>query len=462
MKDEFSRHLTPTKIFRDPIHGDIKVTSLELKIINTQTFLRLGEIRQLGLANIVYACASHTRLSHSLGTLESSQKLIDTVGKKIQMDSYSILLTRLCALLHDLAHIPYGHTLEDEGNLFPAEWKDSDRVDYFLGANSEIGKIIINEVNEQCLEDIRSVLTAKNNSEIMNLRYPFIADLVGDTVCADLLDYASRDSYFLFGFQFTPDPRIINYLSIDSEQKRTYLELSDQNGNINRSVLHSLLSLLDARLFIFERVIFQKQKLISSAMIIEAIYDSMIANKLKKEMLYDFMDFSLLDWLKENGTNLSKKLAKQLLARKLYEILVAIEYTKETEIYFRHLQIPKTRYETERDFEKRFSLPEGSIIIYCPKVKTSKKSSKLRVKWKNKLIPLDELPNDYVKEKLSNISQKQINLWRLLVLIDQDLCSSDNLGLLKQGFNKFLDELSQKNFNVKNNGFESGTNREKR
>lgn len=57
------------------------------------------------------------------------------------------MLTRITALLHDLAHIPFGHILEDEGFLFKGQWDDKERVEYFLGDKSTIGKIIIDTLN---------------------------------------------------------------------------------------------------------------------------------------------------------------------------------------------------------------------------------------------------------------------------------------------------------------------------
>ena len=60
-------------------------------------------------------------------------------------------LIRLAALLHDICHIPFGHTLEHELCIIaPDHDSDSERFDYFLGTTSTIGKIIIN--NHYCPE----------------------------------------------------------------------------------------------------------------------------------------------------------------------------------------------------------------------------------------------------------------------------------------------------------------------
>ena len=59
------------KIIIDPVHGDIGLSELETKIINTPTFQRLRRLKQLGLASMVYPNASYSRFTHSLGDLPS-------------------------------------------------------------------------------------------------------------------------------------------------------------------------------------------------------------------------------------------------------------------------------------------------------------------------------------------------------------------------------------------------------
>lgn len=68
--------LTPYREFYDNVHGFIKVTELESKIIDSPFFQRLRNIRQLGLIDYVFPGALHNRFNHSLGVLEIADKMI--------------------------------------------------------------------------------------------------------------------------------------------------------------------------------------------------------------------------------------------------------------------------------------------------------------------------------------------------------------------------------------------------
>jgi HD superfamily phosphohydrolase len=131
------------KNFRVP-NKDIKVELHELLLINSKVFQRLNLIKQLGLAYLVYPFALHTRGAHCLDCLDKAQMFIDglkanysesenienrgEILKRLEEDSLSI---RAGALLHDIMHIPFAHTLEDENNLF-SKGDKSKRINIML------------------------------------------------------------------------------------------------------------------------------------------------------------------------------------------------------------------------------------------------------------------------------------------------------------------------------------------
>ena len=68
------------KIIRDPIHGDIKLEGLFLDLLETPEIQRLYNIKQLGLAHLVFPGAHHTRLEHSLGTYYMASKAAEMLS----------------------------------------------------------------------------------------------------------------------------------------------------------------------------------------------------------------------------------------------------------------------------------------------------------------------------------------------------------------------------------------------
>ena len=96
------------KIIHDAVHGSIPVDGVFLDLIQTAEFQRLHDIKQLGLAYLVFPGAHQTRLEHSLGTYHIAGRMCDSLG----LDEEESTKIRCAALLHDIGHAPFSHTLE--------------------------------------------------------------------------------------------------------------------------------------------------------------------------------------------------------------------------------------------------------------------------------------------------------------------------------------------------------------
>ena len=68
------------KFIRDSVYGDISLDTFELKIMDMPQFQRLRRIKQLGLINLIYPGANHTRFEHSIGTMNLGSKLAEELG----------------------------------------------------------------------------------------------------------------------------------------------------------------------------------------------------------------------------------------------------------------------------------------------------------------------------------------------------------------------------------------------
>ena len=121
---------------RDPIHVFVRLDSHEREVLNSRAFQRLRHINQLGLTYLVYPGATHKRFEHSLGVMELAGRVFDVVTKPDNLTDeikgeieevsreddrrYWRRVIRMAALCHDIGHLPFSHTGEEE--LLPEGW----------------------------------------------------------------------------------------------------------------------------------------------------------------------------------------------------------------------------------------------------------------------------------------------------------------------------------------------------
>src|SRR5947207_10635794 len=165
--------MSKKKLIRDAVHGDIEMESLEVELMDTSEFQRLRGIRQLGTAYLVFPSAIHTRFEHSLGTSWMAHRIVEVLRRNTRIDAGAESLIRVSALLHDITHIPFGHTLEDERRVLPRHDKDEERVEYFL-RQSAAGRIL----KREGLQD--GVIAVINGND------GFASDMVRGASSADL------------------------------------------------------------------------------------------------------------------------------------------------------------------------------------------------------------------------------------------------------------------------------------
>ena len=95
------------KTINDAIHGQFRIDGVREELLKTPEMNKLSHIKQLGLAHLVFPGAHHTRFEHSLGVSHVAGMMSESLG----LDSSETDAVSVAALLHDVGHGPYSHTL---------------------------------------------------------------------------------------------------------------------------------------------------------------------------------------------------------------------------------------------------------------------------------------------------------------------------------------------------------------
>jgi HD superfamily phosphohydrolase len=106
----------------DPVHGTFGLSAIESEIVSTAAFQRLHNVKQLGLAHLVYPGADYSRFSHSLGACHLAGRMVRGINQNCfdqRISDDQIQMYRLAGLLHDLGHYPFSHAMEQViGNFY--------------------------------------------------------------------------------------------------------------------------------------------------------------------------------------------------------------------------------------------------------------------------------------------------------------------------------------------------------
>ncbi|MEM1926999.1 MAG: HD domain-containing protein [Pyrobaculum sp.] len=217
------------KAIRDPVHGFIKLTEEEVRLIDGEPLIqRLRYIKQLGFAYLVYPTATHSRFDHSLGVMHIATLIAERIMRQVEIDQDMIKHLRVAALLHDIGHLPFSHSFEvlTLELLHMASKKgcvDVDLALFDVGKPHEITtKLLIRKIAPK-LADLGYRYEVVEN--LLFKKEGVLSNILAGVFDADRLDYIMRDMYFTgaavgTSFTYVDLERIIENLEVDGDRLR--------------------------------------------------------------------------------------------------------------------------------------------------------------------------------------------------------------------------------------------------
>lgn len=288
----FSVFICQMTEIRDPVHGYVKLEGLALELADTPQMQRLRWIKQLGLANLVYPGANHTRFEHSLGAYHLADRLSDHLG----LEEVERLKIGAAALLHDLGHGPLSHATE--AVIAPYLRMEHESIIDLLKRG-----------------EVKEVLDGHGlrPAEIQNLIHGNgLGQILNGEIDVDRMDYLLRDAHYT-GVAYG----VIDRLRLLQEMTLHHGQLVVQAGGIQAAT-----SLLISRLLMHPAVYYHHVCRISECMISAGIL-RMIEEGVNAAQIKAMDDIQLFEAM-ANAGGYAAKMASSIRSRKLFKRAVYV------------------------------------------------------------------------------------------------------------------------------------------
>lgn len=323
------------KIINDPIYGFVSIPNeLIYDLINHPYFQRLRRIKQLGLTNLVYPGALHTRFHHAIGAMHLMQEAVYTLRlKDISISEEEEQAVLIAILLHDIGHGPFSHALEHS---------------IVKGISHEsISSLFMSKLNDEFDGKLSLAI------QLFNDRHPkkFLHQLVSSQLDMDRLDYLKRDSFFTG----------VSEGVISSDRIIKMLNVVNNKLVVEHKAIYSIEKFLIARRLMYWQVYLHKTVLSAETLLVNILMRAkelslngttlfatpslnlFLQNdftekdfKLREDLLQNFarlddsdIDASIKVW-SEGSDEILARLCKNLLERKLFKVEMQNEAFDET------------------------------------------------------------------------------------------------------------------------------------
>ena len=392
------------KFIRDSVYGDIELNRFEVEVMDMPQFQRLRRIKQLGLINLIYPGANHTRFEHCVGTMNLASKL----ANELDLDEYETELVRISGLVHDIGHGPFSHV--SEGVLsFPHE---------------ELTKHVVQKTS------MHDLLSEKfDTKEIVNIinGEGYLGPIISGELDVDRMDYLLRDSHNTG----------VAYGVIDYERIISNLKLDD-GLVLDIKGVQAAEGALVSRYFMYPSVYQHHTTRIVNSMFRRALKREIDSGKLNEKDIYKYDDSDFISLFRQSEDEIVNDLMNRIDNRNIPKRVktIRLDNFKNPEKLYKIEQ--NTLRKAEEEIAEDYGMDKNYVFINIAEYPRFDEM-KTQVNVENKLYPLTEISNI-----IGALSKARFNIPDISVYVPND--EKDKFGKLKLDHYLDLPEIDREKF----------------
>ncbi len=312
------------KTVHDPLHGSIVLDGVFLDLADRHEMQRLRSVKQLGLGNLVFPGANHTRFEHSLGVYHLSGRM----AASLELSKEESDAVRAAGMLHDVCHMPYSHVLSEigelrfgfdhmeaagmliEGKLRTYSEKDED----LFGSEGSISEMLEAEgISSRKVCDLISypespVVGLESFSQENGQSYftsgDYLHQIIHGPVDSDQMDYLVRDAHYTG----------VTHGAVDTDRIISMMRVFNDRIVLNRGGVTAAEGLMVSRSLMYTSVYYHETVRIAGSMLNKAIE----ASDLDLREMYLMTDPDLISSLEAHGGR-ACSIVRNLMNRRLYK-----------------------------------------------------------------------------------------------------------------------------------------------
>ena len=355
-----------TEPVRDALWGHIYLTAELEALCRSAPFARLSRIAQLGPALFCYPGATHTRAAHSIGVYHLARRLLIHLCERgaASWVSPAGIRSMLCAaLLHDIGHFPYAHSLKE----LPLREHES------LGAELIVSPLLRDLIGktgadpQMCAAIVDGKQTAAGGGSAgadgALRELGFYRKLLSGSLDPDKLDYLNRDARYCG----------VPYGAQDVDYVISILHPHPQRGiEIDSRGITGVESVLFSKYLMYRSVYWHRSVRAATSMVKKALFAGLRDGVIRAEDLYGLDDEGLFSLLASRSHPLFE-LASSVRQGKFYTLAWEAPFDAER---YGHIERLEERLACEKEYAALLAdacgekITAAEVIIDVPEATT--------------------------------------------------------------------------------------------